>query len=112
MEIRTNESNEIIEYAVLGGLSDGIEIDDNLRPVDFDYLFKPSLYLYQDNKIIINPNYEEPTISIPDPEPTEAQQQLAQVAYQQMMTAQDVTTLQTQNAQMAYQLMMMQGGKA
>lgn len=45
--------------------------------------------------------------------PSQSQQQLAQVTYQQMMTTQDVTTLQTQNAQMAYQLMMIQrGGEA
>ena len=47
-------------------------------------------------------------------QPSQTQQQLAQLTYQQMMTTQDVTTLQTQNAQMAYQLMMMQqqGGEA
>lgn len=45
---------------------------------------------------------------------TDAQQQLAALAYQQMTTQQTITDLQTQNAQMAYKLMMMQkqGGEA
>lgn len=72
MEIRINDKNEIIEYASLGGLSDSTEIDDSLKPVDFDQLFKPRIYLYQDNEIIINPNYEKPTVDIPEtPEPSE-----------------------------------------
>lgn len=42
--------------------------------------------------------------------PTDAQQQLAALAYQQMTTQQTITDLQAQNAQMAYQLMTTQGG--
>lgn len=41
---------------------------------------------------------------------TDAQQQLAALAYQQMTTQQTIADLQTQNAQMAYQLMTAQGG--
>ena len=59
----------------------------------------------------IQPEYDPPE-DIAEPQPSEADKQLAQLTYQQMMTTQDVTTLQTQNAQMAYQLMMQQGGKA
>lgn len=70
MEIRTSEKNEIMEYAILGGLSNGIEIDDSLKPVDFDHLFKPSYYLYQDDEIVVNQNYQEPTVDIPTPEPS------------------------------------------
>lgn len=80
MEIRTNDKNEIMEYAVFGGLSNGIEIDDSLKPVDFDHLFKPSFYLYQDNQIVVNPNYEEPTISIPEPQPSAEQQAITDLA--------------------------------
>lgn len=66
MEIRLNDENEIREFSIVGGLSDGIEVEDSIKPVDFDYLFKPSYYLYQDNQIIVNPNYEEPSIEIPE----------------------------------------------
>lgn len=114
MKIKINENNEILECAMIGDLSDGLEIDDSLKPDGFEENFKPSFYLFKDNEIVVNPNYEEPAISIPELGPSATQQQLAQVTYQQMMTTQDVTTLQTQNAQMAYQLMMMQqqGGEA
>lgn len=42
--------------------------------------------------------------------PTDAQQQLAALSYQQMITQQTITDLQKQNAQTAYQLMTAQGG--
>lgn len=71
MLIKINENNEIEEYAITGGLPNGFGISDELIPIDFTFLFKPKLYLYQDNEIIINPNYEEPTINIPEvPEPS------------------------------------------
>lgn len=70
MQIKINEKNEITEYASVGALSDGIEIGNGLKPLDFEVNFKPSFYLYQDNQIIVNPNYEEPSIEIPVPEPS------------------------------------------
>lgn len=69
MEIKFNENNEILEYAMVGDLSDGLEIDDSIIPDDFEENFKPSFYLFKDNEIIVNPNYEEPTINAPTPEP-------------------------------------------
>lgn len=71
MEIKFNENNEILEYAMVGDLSDGLEIDDSIIPDDFEENFKPSFYLFKDNEIIINSNYEEPTISIQTPKPSE-----------------------------------------
>ena len=113
MKIRVNEKSEITEFAIVGSLPDSLEIDDSLKPEGFENIFKSGYYLYQDNKIVTNQDYEEPTVSIPEPQPSEADKQVAQLTYQQMMTTQDVTTLQTQNAQMAYQLMMIQqGGEA
>lgn len=111
MQILVNDKNEITSYVVLGEIEGSVEFNGSL-PDGFEANFKPSYYLLQDNEIVVNPNYQEPVIA--DPEPSATQQQLAQVAYQQMMATQDVTTLQKQNAQMAYQLMMMQkrGGEA
>lgn len=111
MQILVNDKNEITSYVVLGEIEGSVEFEGTL-PEGFEENFRPNFYLFKDGEIVINPNYQEPVIA--DPRPSATQQQLAQVAYQQMMTTQDVTTLQTQNAQMAYQLMMMQkrGGEA
>lgn len=108
VELKINSKNEIEALAEIGGFDDAVEFTGSV-PDGFEANFKPSYYLLQDNEIVVNQDYKEPIIT--DPRPSEAQQQLAQVTYQQMMTTQDITTLQTQNAQMAYQLMM-QGGKA
>lgn len=70
MLIKINENNEIEEYAIFGGLPNSIEVADELQPTDFKFLFKPNLYLYQDNEIIVNPNYQKPSIEIPTPEPS------------------------------------------
>lgn len=111
MELKINSKNEVEALAEIGGFDDGVEFNGSL-PDEFEDNFKPSYYLFQDEQIVVNPDYKEPIIT--DPSPSQAQQQLAQVAYQQMMTTQDVTTLHTWNAQIAYQLMMMQkqGGEA
>lgn len=111
IKLRVNNDDEITGYATSGDISDSIEFKGNI-PDRFEESFKPSFYLLQNDEIIVNPNYEKPVAV--DSGPSQNQQQLAAVTYQQMMTTQDVTTLQTQNAQMAYQLMMMQkqGGEA
>lgn len=59
MRILINESNEIIGYAIVGGLEGDFEISDDIIPQDFTQTFKPKYYSYQNDKIIINPNYEE-----------------------------------------------------
>lgn len=111
MNILVNEQNEIVAYTNHGDI-DGATAYSGAVPDGFEENFKQNFYLLKDGEIVVNDDYQEPVIA--DSKPSEAQQQLAQVTYQQMMTTQNVTTLQTQNAQMAYQLMMMQqqGGKA
>lgn len=66
MKIKMNEKNEITEYAVIGGLTNSIEISDDLEPSDFEDNFKSGYYLFQDDQIIVNPNYQEPTVDIPE----------------------------------------------
>lgn len=110
MKLQLDVNNLIVGYANYGDLSESIEFTGTL-PEGFEENFKQNFYLLKNNEIVVNPDYQEPVIA--DPGPSQTQQQLAQVVYQQMMTTQDVTTLQTQNAQMAYQLMMIQqGGEA
>lgn len=107
MELIVNDKNEIVGFNYLS--REGIQIDQEEAPSGMLTDFLAGKWLWSDDKIIDNLNYQEPNIT--DPGLSQNQKQLAQVIYQQMMTTQDVTTLQTQNAQMAYQLMM-QGGKA
>ena len=71
MLIKINSKNEITEYAAIGGLTNSIGISDDLKPEGFENTFKSGYYLYQDDQIIINPNYQEPTVDIPTPEPSE-----------------------------------------
>ena len=71
MLIKINSKNEITDYAVIGSLPNSIEISDDLKPSDFDDNFKSGYYLFQDDQIVVNPNYEEPTVSAPTPEPSE-----------------------------------------
>lgn len=80
MLIKINEKNEITDYAVIGGLTGSFEISDDLKPSDFDDNFKSGYYLYQNNEIIVNPNYEEPTISVPEPQPSAEQQAITDLA--------------------------------
>lgn len=109
MELKINSKNEIEAVAEIGGFEDAVEFTGTF-PDGFEENFKPNFYLFKDGKIVVNEDYQEPTIA--DHGPSESKQQLAAVAYQQMMTTQDVTTLQTQNAQMAYQLMIQGGATA
>lgn len=70
MLLKTNDKDEILEMVTMGGLENGFEFEGSI-PDDFEANFKPSYYLYQNNEIIVNPNYQEPTVSVPEtPEPS------------------------------------------
>lgn len=74
-----NENDEIIGYASVGGCG-GIEIDDNALPEGFENNFVPSFYLYQNNKVMQNPNYSETGQSGNQVEPTSVQVALTALA--------------------------------
>lgn len=63
MQILINENKEIVNYAIVGGVSsegyETIEILDSDIPDLFVDLYKPGLFVYQDNRISVNPNYSE-----------------------------------------------------
>lgn len=59
MRITINNNNEITGYAIVGGLEGDFEVSDDIVPQDFIQTFKTKYYLYQNEHIIINPNYEE-----------------------------------------------------
>ncbi|AWI44794.1 hypothetical protein BJG88_10190 [Staphylococcus nepalensis] len=51
----------IITYAQVGGVKDGIEIDDMLVPTEFFEDFKPKKYMYVNGVVISNEDYKENT---------------------------------------------------
>lgn len=57
MQILLNSNNEITNYAVVGGFENGIEVIE--FPTNFREMFKPKLYKYINNKIVLNDNYVE-----------------------------------------------------
>ena len=71
MQILVNSNNEIIAYAVIGGIErDGYEtvtIEDNQVPNSFRETFKPSFYIFENEEVKLNPNYhEEEKVEIPE----------------------------------------------
>ncbi|MCM6793213.1 DUF2977 domain-containing protein [Pediococcus pentosaceus] len=73
MLIKINDKNLILEYTTIGGLPDSIEYNGIVSD-DFEDKFKPYFYMLQDDQIIENPDYAEPTDTPPDDEPTNMQQ--------------------------------------
>lgn len=59
MKILVDENHLITSYATVGGFDGDIEVDNSIIPQDFTQTFKPRYYLYQNEQIVVNPNYEE-----------------------------------------------------
>ena len=63
MQILVNSNNEIIAYAVIGGIEregyETVTIEDNKVPNSFRETFKPSLYIFENGEVKLNPNYHE-----------------------------------------------------
>lgn len=59
MQILTNTNDEIINYAIVGGFEDGIEIEN--YPNDFINNFKPRYYVFESNEVKVNKDYKEKT---------------------------------------------------
>lgn len=80
MQLEINSNNEIIAYLVCGGI-DGIELVKygGTIPDDFEDNFQPSFYLLQNNTIVLNPNYVEPTPTKPTTGPTTEQVMINQL---------------------------------
>lgn len=60
-----NENSEIVGYAMFGSIDGGREFNGPV-PENFEDNFKPNYYLLQDNEIAVNPDYQEPEVTIPD----------------------------------------------
>ena len=61
INIKVNENNEITAYASVGSVG-GFETPADKLPADFFSNFKPSFYLYVDDQIKENENYEPPQV--------------------------------------------------
>lgn len=71
MRILINKKNEIIDYAIVGGLDGDFEIDDSIVPQGFILYFKPARYLYKEGTIEVNNDFEEDNeINLPSIPPT------------------------------------------
>ena len=71
MQILLNQYNEIIAYAVVGGIEregyETVTIEDNQVPNSFRETFKPSFYIFENEEVKLNPNYhEEEKVEIPE----------------------------------------------
>lgn len=60
MQIKINADSEIIAYAIVGDVENGITVDCDVVPDNFEADFKPLYFVYKDKKIVINENYKEP----------------------------------------------------
>lgn len=65
MKLQINKAYEIVAYATDGDVDNSIDCQSAL-PDDFEANFKPKFYLLQNGQIIVNPNYEEPAVDIPE----------------------------------------------
>lgn len=74
MQLQLDSNSVIIGYADFGEISNGINFDEDKLPDDFYNKFKPSFYMFQDNKIIENPDYVEPSDTPPVSSPTSVQE--------------------------------------
>lgn len=66
MQILINSKNEITDYVIVGNIRkdghDTVSIENSQIPDLFIDLYKPRLFLYKDEKIIVNKNYDEQSI--------------------------------------------------
>lgn len=115
MQILLNQNNEIIAYAVSGGIErEGYEtltIENNSIPKSFRQSFKPKYFLYKDGEVEVNPNYEEEkTESSQVPEidfstsDKELRKMFASMQVQLVQANTMVMQLSQQNAQLSQEL--------
>ncbi len=57
MQIQLNANNEILAFAIVGELNEGILISDH--PQNFIEDFKQLKYKYENEQIVLNENYKE-----------------------------------------------------
>ena len=117
MQILLNQNNEIIAYAVSGGIErEGyktLTIEDNQVPDSFRELFKPSFYIFENGEIKLNPNYHEETEKVELPQVPQIDFPTSDEALRRMFSSMQVqivqgnrmvTQLTQQNANLSQQI--------
>lgn len=64
MRIQINEKNEILSYVKIGDLNNSVEFNGTI-PETFMRKFKPYFYILKNDEIVENPDYVEPSPSVP-----------------------------------------------
>ncbi|MDT4051300.1 DUF2977 domain-containing protein [Staphylococcus arlettae] len=117
MQILLNQNNDIIAYAVSGGIErEGyktLTIEDNQVPDSFRELFKPSFYIFENGEIKLNPIYHEETEKVDPPQVPQVDFPTSDEALRRMFSSMQVqivqgnkmvTQLTQQNAQLSQEL--------
>ena len=109
MQIQINSNNEILAFAIVGELNEGILISD--YPQNFIEDFKQFKYKYENEQIVLNENYEEfqevpikpPNIAIPGTD-EELRKMFAEMQVQLVQANTMVMQLSKQNSQLSQEL--------
>ncbi|WP_454909931.1 DUF2977 domain-containing protein [Staphylococcus saprophyticus] len=117
MQILLNQYNEIVAYAVVGGIErEGyvtVTIENNQVPISFRELFKPSFYIFENGEIKLNPNYHEETEKVELPQVPQIDFPTSDEALRRMFSSMQVqivqgnrmvTQLTQQNANLSQQI--------
>ncbi|SPN75211.1 DUF2977 domain-containing protein [Brochothrix thermosphacta] len=60
MHVKLNKKSEIISYAIAGNINNSVEIEKQNISESFEDDFKPSYFVFEDGKIRLNKNYQQP----------------------------------------------------
>lgn len=110
MQIIVNRDNEIIAYALQGGMDNSITVE--IFPDDFFLNFKPKYYLYENGNIVLNINYKEdiiedivtPSQNFMNSKDEELRNMFASMQVQLVQANTMVMQLSQQNAQLSQEL--------
>lgn len=109
MQIQINSNNEILAFAIVGELNEGILISD--YPQNFIEDFKQLKYKYENEQIVLNENYEEfqevpiksPNIAMPGTD-EELRKMFANMQIQLVQANMMVMQLSQQNARLSQEM--------
>ena len=121
MQILLNQYNEIVAYAVVGGIEregyETVTIEDNQVPNSFRELFKPSFYIFVNGEVKLNPKYHEETENVELPQVPPVEFPTSDEALRHMFSSMQVqivqgnrmvTQLTQQNANLSQQIVQLQ----
>lgn len=60
LKLTLNDKDEVVGYAIVGGISGQIGVPYEKAPADFVEVFAPKYFLYKNGEFSVNPDYKEP----------------------------------------------------